>query len=218
MRNRLQWWLPMAAKFDIVFSKELGNFDRYGMHGVNCIYLDQAVDPMEMPLESTSARKTTDIAFFGRWTPNRQESLSQISGNAQVTTYSVRPNAWRRSAFRSLAHVDGVEFAQAVSSARVIWGESATHDVAGYWSDRRYKVMGRGGTFVTRYTEGIDKAFTNNENILWYRSLEEAEDLVHSLLQDEPRIASIGVEAARHVHTNHTYDHRAAEMLQVLTA
>ncbi len=206
-RCRLDWWIPQARTLDVVFMKEQGNLDRYRSMGVNCLYLDQGVDPFETPLQPP-ASKCFDVSFFGRWTERRQRMLEAISARARVRVFSNEVRRWRSSRLQVGPPVYGEQFAEAVARSILVWGESERHDIDGYWSDRRYRVMGRAGCFVTRYTPGVDRVFTNDQNIVWYQDDNEAVQRVEYYLQNQPEARAIGEAAANLVHRVHRYDDR----------
>ena len=213
-RSRLSWWLPLARDFDLVFMRERGHFDRYAELGVRCVYLDQACDPEEEPVDHASAR--CDIAFFGNYYPSRDRALRALSERHQVCVHSIYPSPWRRAGFDAHPGVFGMAFAEAVASARIVYGESATHDVDGYWSDRVYRVLGRRGFFLTRYTPGLEESFRNHEHLVWYEREEELRPLVARYLADPGERKRIAESGFRHVRSHHTYDVRAREMLEHL--
>ena len=217
-RNRLEWWLPMARHFDVVFHREKGNLERYAALGVRGVYLDQAADAEEVPAEDVGRADRCDVAFFGRFMPARAASLQALARTYSVRVHTTEPRKWRGYDFEVRPPSYGRALARAIRGAGLVYGESATHAVEGYWSDRVYRVLGHRGFFVTRYTPGLETFFDNGEHLVWFRRDEELPGLVHRWLADEAgreRIAAAGYE---HVRAHHTYDHRAAELLRQVAA
>jgi hypothetical protein len=212
-RNRLDWWIPMARHFDLVFHREKGNLERYAALGVRGVYLDQGADADEAPAQDVSPADRCDVAFFGRFLPSRAEVLRSHSGRYSVRVHTTEPRKWRGYGLEIRPPVFGAALARAIGGASVVYGESATHEVAGYWSDRVYRVLGHRGFFLTRYTPGLEEFFRNEEHLVWFRTDDEIPALLDRWLADpagRDRIASAGFE---HVRAHHTYDHRAAELL-----
>lgn len=215
-RNRLAWWLPVARRLDVVFHRELGHADRYAAEGVRGVYLDQAADADERPAPSPSEEFRCDVAFFGRFLRPRAEALRRMGDAIRVLVFSEDRAAWTRAGFDVRRAVFGPTLARAVRSASIVYGESFTHDVAGYWSDRVYRVVGHEGFFLTRYTPGLEAFFTNGEHLVWFTREEEIPGLVRRWLADPEGRERVARSGRAHLLAHHTYDHRAAEMLRCL--
>jgi hypothetical protein len=204
----------MARHFDLVFHREKGNLERYAALGIRGVYLDQAADADEAPAGDVGPADRCDVAFFGRFLPSRAEVLRSLSLRHAVRVHTTEPRKWRGYGLEIRPPVFGAALARAIGGAAVVYGESATHDVAGYWSDRVYRVLGHRGFFVTRYTPGLEDFFTDQEHLVWFRGDRELSERIERWLGDaagRERIASAGYE---HVRAHHTYDHRAAELLR----
>src|SRR5262249_51786152 len=134
----------------------------------------------------------------------------------EVRIRSIYPSLWRREGFDARPAAFGAAFAEAVASARIVYGESVTHDVDGYSSDRVYRVLGRRGFFLTRYTPGLEQSFRNHEHLVWYETEDELRPLAARYLADAGERKRIAEAGFQHVRTHHTYDVRARELIDHL--
>jgi hypothetical protein len=66
--------------------------------------------------------------------------------------------------------VRGQQLNDLYASTKVVVGDtlSPNFDYPGYWSDRIYETIGRGGFLIHPYIEGIDEEFTDGEHVVFY--------------------------------------------------
>ena len=216
-QSRLEWWLPFARQIDLIFMKERGDFDRYAREGVRCVYLDQACDIDEGPVEPPADATINDISFFGSLTPPRAHSLLLLNRDRRVVIHAQRGRPWQRLGLDVRPAVYGTDFAVAIASSRIVYGESVTLTVDGYWSDRLFRTLGRKGFLLTRYTLGLEQVFENHKHLVWAQTDEELTTQAARYLADADARQRIREAGFRHVRAHHTYDHRARELLQTLS-
>lgn len=106
--------------------------------------------------------------------------------------------------------VDMAAFAQLVSAAKIALGYGAAPAPFYYSSPRLVKTMACGTCFLTHYFEGIDEMFVNGEQLVWFKSFDEAVNLARDLLKDHERREQIGVRGREAILAGHTWDHRVA--------
>lgn len=81
---------------------------------------------------------------------------------------------------------------------------------------RCFDVMGAGGFLLTNYQPELEEYFESGKHLVYYRSLEELEELAAYYLSHEKErfsIASLGLETIKQ---KHTYTHRILYMLDIL--
>ena len=215
-RSRLSWWLPFARRMDVVFLREAGNMERYERAGVRGYYLDQAADPEERPAESAPDDMACDLAFFGTCLPARARALRAIGRGHSLKIYSDRPRQWRWHWMRAEPAAYGKRLARAIAGAKIVYGESARNDIAGYWSDRVYRILGHRGFFLTRYVPGLQDFFANHVHLVWGRDDEELVTLAAHYWNDPEARHRIAAQGYEHVMRHHTYDERVRVMLDVM--
>lgn len=112
-----------------------------------------------------------------------------------------------------LAHEQSVV---AYSNAKITLGVHSITDSRTMQSMRTFEVLGCKGFFLTQRTRAIETMFQNHRHLVWSSCYEETVDLMKFYLnRDEERekIAAAGQEL---VYREHTYEKRAAEILQAL--
>ena len=102
------------------------------------------------------------------------------------------------------------------TSARVVVGDSlALPGHANYWSDRYYETLGRGGFLIAPYVPGLGAHLVDCWHLLTYEpgDTRGLAALIDESLDHPAGARKIADEGHRHVVANHTYRHRAEQML-----
>lgn len=87
------------------------------------------------------------------------------------------------------------DLAREVARSRVVLGYNSTNKVPFYWSNRTYVTLALKGFLMTPYVPGIEQVFRNHEELVWFHSFEELEELVEYYLRtpaQRERIAGRG--------------------------
>ena len=212
----------LARIADLFLLTNRGQLDLYRRHGARrpATWL-QAFDPKtHVAREPAPAGMRCDVAFIGRpGVPARRELLARVDAEFDLKIWGLR---WEELAdrYRGVQQRSIVpeQYPLVCRAAKVILGRDATIDVDLYFSDRLWLTLGSGGFLVTNYVPGLEELFENHKHLVWYRSPDECvEQIRHYLPRDEERLRI--AEAGRDlVVRNHTYVHRARELLQMLAA
>lgn len=115
--------------------------------------------------------------------------------------------------------VHGASLNALYSGAPVTAGDSlALPGHVGYWSDRFYEVVGRGGVLVGPRVPGIETQFVDGEHLVLYElgDVDDVRAKIDALLDDPERRQRIRVAGVEHVRAHHTYTHRVRSMLASL--
>lgn len=108
--------------------------------------------------------------------------------------------------------VRGERLNQLYADTKVVVGDSLVPNFtkAGYWSDRIYETIGRGGFIIHPYVKGLENEFEDRKHVVFYNfndfgGLKHLIDyyLVHD--EERERIRKQGFE---HVKNHYTYMHR----------
>lgn len=83
-----------------------------------------------------------------------------------------------------------------------------------YTSDRLYTITGAGGCALAYNPGGLDDIFTDNENILFFKTSAEARKIIESTTDE--KIERIKMEAFKYAQKHHTYKMRLLNILQNL--
>jgi spore maturation protein CgeB len=111
----------------------------------------------------------------------------------------------------------GRAYARAVKGAAISLGTSSlaaqVSQVASA-SNRMWKVMGCGGFYLGEWVECIEAFAQDRLHCVWYRSPEEAVELVRYYLEHPEERSRIADTGRRHALEHHTYAHRVRLLLE----
>lgn len=107
------------------------------------------------------------------------------------------------------------------ASAQVVVGDSLYSP--GYWSDRYFETIGRGGFLIAPMVPGLEKFLTPGEHFVAYDHMQGRRTdftdlfaLIEKYLIDIKAREKIRKAGYEHVRDNHTYAHRMAETIAIL--
>jgi len=119
--------------------------------------------------------------------------------------------AWKSVDFCK-GSLDFWEQNQAYNSAKVVISVNNFNDVEMYFSDRQLISMASGTPTVSHYIPGMERYFTNNENILWFKTPQECLELVQFCLNNPDKAEQIGKAGAEIIKKEHSYACRTKEL------
>jgi len=92
------------------------------------------------------------------------------------------------------------------------------HSTTGCFSARIYKIMASGCPVLTSYGTELVKEFKENRSILFYRNMDELDSmLVDPIEYFKPELLeNVARNGKTLVLQNHTYAHRAIELMEIL--
>lgn len=205
---------------DVMCSADGGNAERWIDAGVNHAWFPPAVSRSECQLGTYRPELASDIAFVGSWdgayhreSPHRQDLVRWLRA-----TYGDRCAFWPK---RGEPAVRGEALRDLYVSVKVLVGDSCfagTPQANRYWSDRVPETLGRGGFLIHPEVPGLDEHYTPGKH-LWtwpagdWQALRSAID---EALEDDCTRAEVAGAGRLHVLTRHTYEHRMAELLDML--
>ncbi|MFS0728083.1 glycosyltransferase [Paenibacillus sp. 1P07SE] len=102
------------------------------------------------------------------------------------------------------------------SSARIVLGLHSIVNSATMQSMRTFEVLGCGGFLLTQKTKAIASMFENHKHLVWSSGYEETVELMEYYLTRDTERRRIAEQGMTFVHTNHTYEQRAAEIIRAL--
>lgn len=100
------------------------------------------------------------------------------------------------------------------AQAKLVFNKSVNNDV----NMRYFEAMGAGAVLLTdpALNNGVDELFRLDEHYVEYRDQQTLLSLIRSLLEDTERCQRVSYAARLHVLANHTYQHRAAQLLETV--
>jgi spore maturation protein CgeB len=212
--------LTLGRMVDAMFTTYLPQVETYRALGVpNVMHLPQGMDPkLDRPARWIPRRFRCDVAFIGNGnSDHRQAVLRALARNYDL---QIRGPGWRK-ATPDLPVVGGPiygrAYARAVGGAAVSVGASSltaqVSQVASA-SNRMWKVMGCGGFYLGEWVQGIETLAQGGVHCAWYRSPEDAVELVRHYLDHSEERKKVAEAGRRHALEHHTYAHRVRLLLE----
>jgi spore maturation protein CgeB len=211
--------LTLGRMVDAMFTTYLPQVETYRALGVpNVMHLPQGMDPkLDRPARWIPRRYQCEVAFIGNANSAHRETV--LRAIARDCDLQIRGPGWDKSSGLPVAGgpVYGRAYARAVGGAAVSLGASSLAAQVSQFasaSNRMWKVMGCGGFYLGEWVEGIETLAQGGVHCNWYRTPEEAVDLVRHYLdhpEERKRIAKAGRKYALE---HHTYAHRVRWLLE----
>lgn len=87
------------------------------------------------------------------------------------------------------------------------------YDASSYTSDRIWRILATGCLCLTEYFDGIETMFTNHEELIWWRTIDELKSLIHHYMANSKRAQQIGMNGMSAMLTRHTWKNRIEGMM-----
>ncbi len=226
--------VALARVSDRFFLTAFGQIPTYQRLGVPHVeFLPQGVDPAMTPTRPRVVRYP--LGFFGSGYAyrHRWEILVALAQHFPLTIWGHNWDRYdcpfdgdrclSREEWDTLRHklppprapVYNEDLGQRLSETAITLGIGVP-GVRLYFSNRVWLTLGWGGFLLQEYVEGLEELFENHRHLVWYRSVEEAIDLIRWYLQRPGSREKIALSGYRRVHRFHTYDHRIRRILTSL--
>lgn len=85
-----------------------------------------------------------------------------------------------------------------------------------YYSDRLLRAMACGCCVLSQYYEGYEKEFTDKENIVIWRNIDELKEQVYYYIRNREEALQIGKNAAKYVLENCNWEKRVEEFISLI--
>jgi len=189
----------------------------------NVFYLPQCSDPaVHRPVHLTDAdrvRYGSELSLIGSRYPYRVKFLEQL--------LEFKPALWGKGwtkvsnreieVFYRGRDIRGTEKAKAISGTAISLNlHHPLNDIDGV-NRRTYDIACCGGFQLVDYKRDIEKVLKVNEEIICYKSIEELKKLIPYYLNHPDERSQIAGAARKRVLKEHTYDHRAREILDIIS-
>lgn len=104
----------------------------------------------------------------------------------------------------------------AYSSAKIVLGVHSITNSRTMQSMRTFEVLGCCGFFLTQRTTAIETMFENHTHLVWSSCYDETAELMDYYLENTQAREKIAETGRKFVCENHTYEKRAAQIIQSL--
>ena len=161
-----------------------------------------------------------DVFFGGSYTgrsrfPNsafRHELVTRMATNFDVLVCG--RGKWPKPIVKK-GYVHAMNYPREITKCRVALG--CYHaDLQRYYTKRTVYSLASGRPYVVRYIPGMEHDFANWQNLVWYKTVDEAVATVKRLLRDQDLADEIGTHGRLTAVANHSWDARLRDMKDVL--
>lgn len=161
-----------------------------------------------------------DVFFGGSYTgrsrfPNsafRHELIVQMAKRFDVL---VRGRGKWPSPLKRKPYVHGMRYPREIARCRVALG--CYHaDLNRYYTKRTIYSLASGRPYVVRYIPGMEHNFLNGKHLFWYRSVDEAVDLVRGLIENPHVAETVGRNGRGIAEAEHSWKARLWDMESIL--
>jgi hypothetical protein len=196
-------------------------FERLGARQAKWVPL--AGDPELHPIVEELTTFVCDVSFVGNWRPERERVLSLLCTMPDIKFKIWGEVDWKRFAGKNSAimrawqgkGVFGKKFAQVVGSSKINLN-IIDHTNFPSANMRFFEIPCVGGLQVCSLCPEMENKFKHGETIFYYRKLEELPDMIRSLLNNDSLRKQVAQKAHAMVLSEHTYKHRAQQILELL--
>jgi len=229
---RVAFWFPdhvanlgrqymLMAPYDAIFFKEPYLVDRLrAMLGLPVYYLPQACNPRwHRPV--TPAGTEPCLVIAGNMYPSRVRLLDRlIAKGIPLRLYGGGFPRWIGETPSRATHtgryVAREEKARAFRSAAGVLNTMNLAEVSGV-NARLFEAAGCGAAVLTEFRPTVPELFAVGKEVLAFHDFDELVEQATRLLSESGLTARLGDAAAQRAHRDHTYDLRAATILEKLS-
>lgn len=194
----LAWHLTWARQFDFIFLAQREYVGNFKAQGLNAHWLPLACDPAIHA--ATGNPEQYDLSFVGSLSHNlrRQNLLRQL--DERMGIYCER--CWWD------------DMARVISGSRITFNSAVKDDL----NMRVFEALSIGTLLLTDPApgSGLEIMFKDGEDLALYRTDGELLDVAEFYLRNSLLREQIAARGRQIVHAAHTYDHRVAELLDVV--
>jgi hypothetical protein len=211
------------GEYDLVFSNSEGGLERLaelGARKTEAIFW--AADPEFFAPQQVE--KEVDVFFYGYGDKFRRDWVQAMVGEPSRTLDDVdfalggRDFRGDIGRARQLGDIPFNTFARAISAARVNLCITRRSHATVYASSscRPFELASSGAAIVSNPYAGIERWFEPGSELIVVNSADEATEAYRELLGDPGQAAELGRRARERVLDEHTYRHRARQLLEAL--
>lgn len=166
--------------------------------GTKTHYFPNAVDT-DLIQPIFNASKIHKIGFCGTLFPERESLINNIEKELDI---KIQKDIW---------HI-GYDMVTAINSYHIHLNKTISKDI----NYRVFETLACKATLLTNYTENIDKLFTDMHDVVIYHNMQDLIYKIKLLLNNTELAKNIAEAGYSKVIQNHTYRHRASELIKII--
>jgi spore maturation protein CgeB len=217
----------LVPQYDFIFTYGGGDpvVQKYQAFGAReCIPVYNALDPTTHHPVPRNPHFDADLSFLGNRLPDREARVEEFFLRAAALLpehrFLLGGSGWGDKplppSVRYVGHVFTADHNAFNCTPRAVLNISRDSMASNGWSPatRVFEAAGAGACLITDWWEGIDFFLEPETEVLVARDGAEVAELVRTL--DPTRARDIGAAAMRRVLAEHTYAHRARQVVEIL--
>ncbi len=153
-------------------------------------------------------KKIYNIGFLGR----RQREDKRYNQRNEVLD-AIKTNCGLKENDKSLSLSEQIDFYQ---KCKIVVGLSWRNDVYLYSSDRIFNALGAGSFYLCSYFPGIEKIFVNKKHLTWFKTINEALELIDYYLKNEKEREKIAYGGYLLAKQKHNYPERLKNIIMII--
>lgn len=197
--------LKRAKQFDHVFVAQRAFIDRFIADGIpadSIHYMPHAFEPdVYKPIPIIEKHDWTFVGY-----PNSQHRIDLL--DRFIKEFPNYYLGWRLPGVQGHNELDDVNMKY--NQSRIIINDAVKLDL----NMRVFEVLGAGRFLITQEIEELEGNFTPGFHLETYKTIDEAVDLAREYLNDPELMKVIAKKGHYHALENHTYMHRAKQILK----
>jgi len=186
--------LCKRLKINVVLNSTSSYVSHFKAWGRKCFWFPNAcpadiVYPLAIP-------KTHDVGFCGNYC-NRKEDIDFLS---------------ERHHLKTDIFVLGNDMVRAINSYKIHWNKNIANDI----NFRTFETLGCKTFLVTNETDRLGDLFDIGKHLVVYNGMKDCSEKINYYLTHETEREQIAEAGYRHTSSNHTYDIRTGQLLEIL--
>ena len=227
------WSVPYVKRTepDLVFTINGSCLHRYEEMGIPAAFLDFGCNPVIHNKVQVVKKYTADVAMVANtwefWINYRAVSMNILLRPLLDSGYNlgVWGKGWRDipaevdlqvSEKFLRGPVDWEETAKVYNSAKIVLAPQNEFRFTTQVAMRTFEIMGSQGFMVSPRTGALEKMFTNGKHLIMVDTLEQTLEVIKYYLRHPVERELIAKEGQAEVYRNHTYLHRARQVVEVV--
>ena len=193
-------------KIHLLLNSTEGYLPHFRAAGRTCAWFPNAY-PADLVRPLPEIPKRYPIGFCGN-VLNRGAWLDELRAEFGLHVVSFETPAGRNY------DAIGRGMVRTVNSFRVHWNRNLADDI----NYRTFETLGCRTLLLTNHTPGLERLFDCERHLALYRDGEDCKAQIRALLADPERIERVAAAGHTHARTHHTYDVRARQLLELISA
>ncbi len=206
----------VAGSYDIVLTNSMSMIERYKKLGTQTVkYVSFAFNP-ENTNKNNTKKYLYDVTFIGTYNALRHRVLKQLTcfdlhiWGPRWKKYIVGNKIWRHY---HPERVFGSDYTAICQKSKICINLSVTNKSMNM---RHFELAGMGAFQITNNTEGLNTAFTIDEEVVVYNDYSELRNKVRYYLNNDSERENIKNNAQKKALQYYTYHHRIKEMFSII--